>query len=101
MSRGVTKKSFHGGGNEHGDYQSLHTQDAFRDNGRCLRVIYRELQKGNIPHVRVWRSLLVSSASLEKWLAGETNKSGIDGKEIKKEKEVRNAMDAFGFDPHL
>ncbi len=49
----------------------LKPEDVAEICGVSLRLVYRQLRKGNIPSVKCGDRYLVSRAALEKWLSGE------------------------------
>jgi len=49
----------------------LTPKDVSRITKRSLRLIYRELRKNNIPHVKCGDLYLISEESLAKWLSGQ------------------------------
>ena len=53
----------------------LKPEDVAEICGVSLRLIYRQLRKGNIPSVKCGDRYLISSAALEKWLSGNDSKS--------------------------
>ena len=50
----------------------LNPQDVAEICGVSLRLVYRQLRKGNIPSVKCGDRYLVSRVALEKWLSGES-----------------------------
>ncbi len=52
----------------------LNPQDVAKELHVSLRLVYRQLRKGNIPSVKCGDRYLISKIALLKWLAGETKK---------------------------
>ena len=48
----------------------LKPEDVAEVCGVSLRLVYRQLRKGNIPSVKCGDRYLISRAALEKWLSG-------------------------------
>ena len=48
-----------------------YAEDLARDTGLGISLIYRQLRKGKIPHVRVGDRYLISRENYEKWVNGE------------------------------
>jgi len=52
----------------------LNPQDVAEICGVSLRLVYRQLRKGNIPSVKLGDRYLISRPALEKWLSGNQAK---------------------------
>ena len=46
--------------------------------GRSLRLIYRELRKNNIPHVKMGDCYLIGEDAFYRWLSGQSNSPPAD-----------------------
>ena len=59
------------GGHDSGDRDVLSVDEAARYLGVDRKLVYRGALRGEIPHARLGRRLLLSRRALEDWVAGK------------------------------
>ena len=53
----------------------LTPRDVAEVTGKSVRLIYRQLRKGNIPNVKCGDRYLIERRAFYRWLSGQANKS--------------------------